>query len=413
LTQQPHLTNPRGVPEPRPLTVLCIATYEKGAEFLRAAKREGCRVLLVTVDTLAGAAWPREAVDDIFYVRQGAPPEDFVKGVSYLARTEPIDRIVALDDFDVETAALLREHLRSPGMGETTARYFRDKLAMRVRARAAGLLVPDFVHVLNHAAIGEFAARVPPPWVLKPRSQASAIGITKLDHSDALWRAIEALGDRQSFHLLERYVPGDVYHVDAVVFDRDVRFAAVHRYGQPPMDVAHHGGIFVTQSIGPDAPEHAALVEANRAVLDALHFVRGVTHTEFIRSREDGRFHFLETAARVGGAHIVEVVEAASGLNLWAEWAKIEIAGEDGEYVTPPVAPRSAGLVLSLARQEHPDTTPYDDPEIVYRVDKPHHAGLIVASADPRRVDALIADYTRRFQRDFFATAPLPDRPTS
>ena len=393
--------------------MLCIATYEKGAEFLRAAKREGCRVLLVTVDSLAHASWPGEAIDDRFYVRQGAPPDDFVKGVSYLARTEPIDRIVALDDFDVETAALLREHLRCPGMGETTARYFRDKLAMRVRARDAGLLVPDFVHVLNHAAIGEFVGRVPPPWVLKPRSQASAVGITKVGDADALWRAIDALGDRQSFHLLERYVPGDVYHVDAIVFDREVRFAAVHRYGQPPMDVAHHGGIFVTQSIGPEAPEHAALVEANRAVLAALHFVRGVTHTEFIRSRSDGRFYFLETAARVGGAHIVEVVEAATGLNLWAEWAKIEIAGEHGGYTAPAIDTKSAGLVLSLARQERPDTSAYDDPEIVYRVDKPHHAGLIVASTDPRRVDALIADYTRRFERDFFATAPLPDRPMS
>ncbi len=412
LTRRAHLTNPRHVPE-RPLTVLCIATYEKGADFLRAAKRGGCRVLLVTVDTLANAAWPREAIDDLFYVRRGAPPDDFVKGVSYLARTEAIDRIVALDDFDVETAALLREHLRCPGMGETTARYFRDKLAMRVRARDAGLLVPDFVHVLNHAAIGAFAARVTPPWVLKPRSQASAVGITKLADSDALWRAVEALGDRQSFHLLEQYVAGDVYHVDAIVFDREVRFAAVHRYGQPPMDVAHHGGIFVTRSIGPDAPEHATLVEANRAVLEALHFVRGVTHTEFIRSRVDCRFHFLETAARVGGAYIVEVVEAASGVNLWAEWAKIEIAGEHGAYTTPSIATRSAGLVLSLARQERPDTTAYDDEEIVYRVDRPQHAGLIVASTEPRRVDALIADYTRRFQLDFFATAPLPDRPTS
>jgi hypothetical protein len=393
--------------------MLCIATYEKGADFLRACKREGCRVLLVTVDTLAGAPWPREAIDDVFYVRRDAPPDDFVKGVSYLARTEPIDRIVALDDFDVEIAALLREHLRSPGMGETTARYFRDKLAMRVRARDAGLLVPDFVHVLNHEAIGAFMARVPPPWVLKPRSQASAVGISKLHDADAAWRAIDALGDRQSFHVLEHYVPGDVYHVDAIVVDREVRFAAVHQYGQPPMDVAHQGGIFMTRSLGPGAPEHAPLVAANRAVLDALHFVRGVTHTEFIRGREDGRFYFLETAARVGGAHIVEVVEAATGLNLWAEWARIEIAGEHGAYTVPPHADRSAGLVLSLARQETPDTSAYDDPEIVYRVSRAHHAGLIVASEDAARVEALLADYSRRFLHDFFATAPIPDRPTS
>ena len=59
----------------------------------------------------------------------------------FLARTRLIDRIVPLDDYDVETAAALREHLRVPGMGDTTARYFRDKLAMRVQARDRGLQV--------------------------------------------------------------------------------------------------------------------------------------------------------------------------------------------------------------------------------------------------------------------------------
>ena len=47
-------------------------------------------------------------------------------------------------------------------MGETTARYFRDKLAMRVRARNQGVLVPDFVHVVNDEAIRRFADRVQP-----------------------------------------------------------------------------------------------------------------------------------------------------------------------------------------------------------------------------------------------------------
>jgi hypothetical protein len=365
------------------------------------------------VDTLSGADWPRDAVDDMFYVRRDAPADDFVKGISYLARTERIDRIVALDDFDVETAALLREHLRCPGMGDTTARFFRDKLAMRVRARDAGVRQPAFVHVLNHAALRHFTEEVAPPWVLKPRSQASAVGIQKIAGADALWPKLETLGDRQSFHLLEQYVAGDVYHVDSIVWDREVRFAAVHRYGQPPMDVAHHGGVFVTQTVPADDPDRRALVEANRRVLAALRLVRGVSHTEFIKGHADGAIYFLETAARVGGAHTVDVVEAATGINLWAEWARLEVAGEGGSYDVPAHRERAAGLVLSLARQETPDTSGYDAPEIVYRVSKPFHAGLIVASETSSRVDKLLDEYRRRFMRDFFATAPLPDRPTS
>ena len=119
---------------PVPLTLLCIATYRKGDEFLRECKRQGCRVLRLTEEKLRDADWPREAIDAFYYLRRDMPLDDVRKGAAHLARTERIDRIVALDDFDVETAALLREHLRIPGMGETTARYFRDKLAMRVKA---------------------------------------------------------------------------------------------------------------------------------------------------------------------------------------------------------------------------------------------------------------------------------------
>src|SRR6266550_3985947 len=143
-----------------PLTLLCIATYRKGDEFLRECKRLGCRVLLLTEEKLRDADWPREAIDAFYYVRRDMPPADIRKGAAFLVRTERLDRIVALDDFDVETAAMLREYLHVPGMGETTGRAFRDKLAMRARARAAGIPCPDFVHVVNDQAVTEWTGAV-------------------------------------------------------------------------------------------------------------------------------------------------------------------------------------------------------------------------------------------------------------
>src|SRR5215471_12221722 len=196
-----------------PMTLLCIATYRKGDEFLRECRRQGCRVLLLTEEKLRDADWPREAIDEFYYVRRDMPESDIRKGAAFLARSERIDRIVALDDFDVETAAMLREYLHVPGMGETTGRGFRDKLAMRARARAAGIPCPDFVHVVNHAAIEEWISRVQPPWVLKPRSQAAAIGIRKIGGAADLWQTLDALGDDRPEYLLEQFVPGDVYHV--------------------------------------------------------------------------------------------------------------------------------------------------------------------------------------------------------
>jgi biotin carboxylase len=395
---------------PGPLTVLCIATYEKGQEFMRECKRRGCHVLLVTDDKLKDADWPREAIDETFYIPRNLQREDLLKGVSAVARTRRIDRIVALDDFDVETAALLREHLRVPGMGETTARYFRDKLAERMKARNFGILVPEFVHVVNDDEIRRFADTVPLPWILKPRSQAAAIGMKKIERAEDLWPAIDALGDNRSFYLLERFVAGDVYHVDAIVWDRNVVFQKTHRYGAPPFQVAHGGGVFMTRSVPEDTEEWKALARVNRDVMTTFGMVRGVTHTEFIHSAETGRFLFLETSARVGGAYIVDLVEAETGLNLWREWAKLEIEGEDGRYAVPAHEQRYAGLVLTLAKQEWPDTSAYSDPEVVYRVRKPNHAGLIVASPDLARVDQLLADYSRRFAGDFYAFAPAPEK---
>jgi biotin carboxylase len=390
------------------LTLLCIATYRKGDEFLRECRRQGCRVLLLTDETLRDADWPREAIDAFYYVRRGMPEADIRKGAAYLARTERLDRIVALDDFDVELAAMLREYLHVPGLGQTTARAFRDKLAMRTRARAAGISCPDFIHPVNVAALAEWVSAVQPPWVLKPRSQAAAIGIRKIASADELERTLDALGDDRAEYVLEQFVPGDVFHVDSLVFDRAIVFAEASRYGAPPMAVAHEGGIFVTRTLGDAAPT-PELKATNARVLEAFGLQRGVSHTEFIYSH-DRQVLFLETSARVGGAYIVDVVEAATGLNLWREWAKIEVAGEHGAY--SPVQPkrRHAGIVLSLARQENPDMSAYADAEIVTRIRKRHHAGLIVASPDDERVRTLLDSYVNRFRTDFHASAPPPER---
>ena len=233
------------MPDETPPTMLCLASYEKGEAFLRECKRQGWRVLLITVEKLRDANWPREAIDEVFYMPDNYSRDDIVKGVSFLARTQIIDRIVPLDEYDQETAALLREHLRNPGMGDTTARYFRDKLAMRVKALSSGILVPDFVHVLNYDRLREFMSRVSPPWVLKPRSEAASMGIKKLSSADELWPLLDTLGDRQSFYVLEQYLAGDIYHVDSIVSNRKAVFSVPHKYGHPPMDVSL-GGIFTT-----------------------------------------------------------------------------------------------------------------------------------------------------------------------
>ena len=401
------------MPDPRPLTFLCITTYEKGQEFMRECKRQGCRVILLTAEKLKDAYWPRESLDDTYYLPDELPLADIVQAVSHLARGQKIDRIVALDEFDMETAATLREHLRIPGMGLTSMRYFRDKLAMRMRALDRHVRVPDFVPVVNHEDIRYYLDQVPGPWVLKPRQEASAIGIKKIHAPAELWPLLDQLGDKQSTYLLEKFVPGDVYHVDSVVSENEVVFANVSKYGKPPMNVAQGGGIFTTFTVPRGCEDDASLRAINRNLIAALGLVRGVAHAEYIHAHADGHFYFLECAARVGGAYINEMVEAATGIDLWREWARIEIAGGDGSYTLPPVREEYAGVIISLAKQADPDTSAYNAPEVCLRIKRHHHAGLVLKSPDPHKIPALLEAYAHRFAEEFLAIEPPKDKPTA
>ena len=409
-------------------TILCISTYEKGQAFLREAARLGCDIHLLTVHKLHSADWPRDILAGLHTIPEDLTPEQTLPHIANLMRHIPIARIVPLDEFDLETAALAREHLRLPGLGQTATRFFRDKLAMREAAARAGVPAPAFSSVANHDALWQFLSTTEGPWLLKPRWSASAIGIHKFSSPNEVWPILERLGDAATNHLVERFVPGDIFHVEGITFNGEILFAAPHKYGQPPFETMHTGGIFSTRALDRSSDEARELLAIHSATLHALGMTAGVTHSEFIRAHSDGRFYFLETAARVGGAYIADVVEHASGINPWIEWARIEVAlarsetylqascsGSEstGEYTLPPIRPDYAGSLISLARQEWPDTSAYTDPEIVHRLHKLHHAGLILRSPDPTRIESLLRDYTARFLTDFYARLDAPAKPTA
>ncbi len=421
--------------ESRPLNIICLATYFKGGDFIRECKRLGCHVVLITKEKMLQEDWPRDCIDQLMAVPNDAGPPLFIDLVAFLSRERKPDRVIALEEFDVMTAGLIREHFCLPGMNSSTARTFRDKLRMAEAAKAAGVQLPDFVPLIYPADIAEFIERVPPPWILKPRSDVSAIGIRKVEQAEDVWRIVDELNqrdslrERASYYLLAQFVAGEVFHVDSIVNNGRVVFAGANRYGRPPLEVAHLGGAYISRTIARGTADEKKLFEINRKLIKGLGLERGAAHAEFIKSDADGQFYFLEVAARVGGAYIAEVLEAASGLNLWCEWAKIEVADavaqasrqeqaagaeEKAELQgglgnrLKPLRKEYAGIVLSLAKQEHPDTSAYDDPEIVYRAKKRHHAGLVVRAKKFERVEELLSNYATRFAEDFVAVvAPL------
>ena len=384
---------------------VCISNYFKGTDFLIQLKKLGNKVYLVTSEKLREKPWPHEYIDEIFYM-QGQDTEwnleHLLLGVGNLMKSNTVDAIVALDDFDVEKATYLRENLRIDGMGQTTGRYFRDKLAMRMRAKSCGIPIPAFCSLFNDHDINTFADTVSPPWVLKPRSEASSSGIIKVFDKETLWIHINEMGNNRFKYLLEQFKPGDVYHCDSLILDRKILFSLTSKYSATPMEITQGGGVFRTSNIPYDSEDDIEIKKVNEAVLKGFGLKNGVAHTEFIKSKENGQLYFLETSSRVGGAHIAEMVEAASNINLWKEWATIEDAlVKATTYQLPKVKNEYSGIVLTLSKYQHPDLSSFSDPEVCFRVPLDYHAGLIVKSEKSERILELLNDYADRLIADY------------
>ncbi|MDI1255772.1 MAG: ATP-grasp domain-containing protein [Flavobacterium sp.] len=390
-------------------TFVCISNYFKGADFLINLKNLGNTVFLVTSEKLRTKPWPFGHIDEVFYMEGQDIDwnlEHLLLGVSNLMKNNKIDAVVALDDFDVEKATYLRENLRIDGMGQTTGRYFRDKLAMRMRAKSCGISNPNFCSLFNDFDINTFADTVSPPWVLKPRSEASASGIIKVHDKESLWMHINEMGNNRFKYLVEQFRPGDVYHCDSLIQDGKILFSITSRYLATPMEISQGGGIFRSANITYNSEDDKAIKKVNEQVIKGFGLKHGAAHSEYIKCKDDGKIYFLETSSRVGGAHLAEMVAAASGINLWAEWAAIENAlAKHLDYKLPKVRKEYAGIVLTLSKFENPDLSSFSDEEVCFKVPLEYHAGLIVNSDKHERVLELLDDYADRLVRDFATVA--------
>lgn len=397
------------------VTFLCIASYYKGSQFISEAHKAGHKVYLITSGKWMHKPWPKDQIEDIFYLDADKDnhwnTDYLLSGIAYLMQTTKIDHVIPLDEYDLEIAALIRETFRLPGMGQTTARYFRDKLAMRMRAQNAKIKVPGFSSLFNNEDIAKWLHASEGPWIIKPRSFGGTIGMTKCNTPEEVWNKILKLGNERKDYLIERYIEGDVYHADSLCFNGKVLFTLVSKYLAPPYEVIHDGGIFRSVVIPYDSSEEKAISKLNEKVLHAFGMQHSTAHTEFIFAN-DGTIYFLETAARVAGANISELIKAASGLDFWKEWVSIESKiNEKKNYKLPKTSKLYSGIITSLSKQQKPDYSFMDDAEVVWRLDYDYHIGGVFRAESHQRILDLHDKYAVYIQNNLLSSAsPLEKR---
>ena len=399
-------------------TIVCISCYYKGYDFMDEMHQLGNKVILITSENFKDKNWPWFAISEVYYMQELEPSvwnlDHLIEGFSFLLRTHKIDAVIALDDYDVEKAALVRETFRIPGMGQTTHRYFRDKLAMRQMAKDSGIDAPQFSSIFNDEKVNDFADQNPAPWVLKPRSEASATGIVKIKSKEELWPAIEKLGAERHKFLLESFKPGDVFHVDSLMYNKEILFTSASQYLSPPMEISHEGGVFRTKTLPLYSEEYRALEKANSNILKSFGLVNGVSHTEFIRGKENGKWYFLETSSRVGGAHIPDLVEASTGINLWREWARIENALlKNTKYEIGKSTGFAAGLIVALVKEKVPNYEKFHCDELEKFLQLDYHIGIVYKSDSKEKIQEKLDEAALIITQEYLNILPPKTKPSS
>jgi biotin carboxylase len=364
------------------ILLLMAANYGLYAEaFLERLKHHGAKVIVVTGADALGLDWPKQHIDAIYGVSDFFDRQSLLDSVTYLLKETAVDRILGLGEYDIEIAAWVREELGYGGASVTQRRFWRDKLAMRTAAKNHNIPVPPFTSVIHFPAVADFLNTVQGPWILKPRALASSKGITvfQADQTEQLWQALHDLGDKTRDYILEKFIPGDVFHLDGLVYQQEVILATAHRYGRPILDLHTHGGIYTTLSLDPVSPLNRELLALNEKVISTLGIDFGSFHVEYILGHH-GQLYFLEGSCRVGAGGIEQLVEAERGLNLWAEWATMEyLTLKHERYQLPELDGHYAAVVACSTTMAHPDVTPFlFDGVTSMRDTKPYHMGFVV-----------------------------------
>ncbi|MEU4113043.1 hypothetical protein AB0F71_00890 [Kitasatospora sp. NPDC028055] len=245
------------------------------------------------------------------------------------------DGVVGLSEYDVLTAARVREAVGAPGPSADLVRAFKDKVVMKERVAAAGLAVPRFAALAGGASAAELERAVGFPMVLKPRARAGSAGV-RIVHDSAALTAALAETDAEEYEC-EEYVSSEIYHVDGVLADGREHFVSVSGYVNTPLEFTEGrplGSVFLDPGALRDELAAFAL-----ACVRALGLETGCFHLEVIR-RPSGEPVFLEVGMRPGGAEVPFVHREVHGIDLMAETFRtvlglpLESAGRGFEHAS-------------------------------------------------------------------------------
>lgn len=232
--------------------------------------------------------------------------------------------VATITEPGVEPAGLIADALGIRGNSHRCARLMRDKEEMR--RHLAGR--PDAVAaepVTDRDSLAAFGRRHGYPFIVKPVDAAASFGVRLVEGPEAVadaWACVEALRGSTAHRfanyfpvgrfLMEEYLDGPEYSVESLSFDgRHIPLAVTEKTTHANFVESGHA---MPARLAP--AEEAAVLRCARELLDAVGLRHGPAHTEVKLTGRGPRV--IESHGRPGGDRIMDLVEAAYGVDIEA-----------------------------------------------------------------------------------------------
>jgi hypothetical protein len=240
-----------------------------------------------------------------------------------------IDKIIALSEYDLESAAFLRDELRLKGINSEQVKLYKDKVVMKRRLHQKGLRVPSFIECNNPADVISFCERVNYPLMLKPKVGAASQGVYRVLSNSEMLPLLKSIGTK--VYECEEYVPGTVLHIDGLVNNQEIIFFKASKYINTCL--AFNYGIPLGSVIIDDVVFNKRIRDFTAEILEGLELSDSAFHLELIHS-ESNELVFLELNARVGGGEIPFLIRDLFSIDLVASWVRIQMQDNTPNHIS-------------------------------------------------------------------------------
>jgi len=291
-----------------------------------------------------------------------------------VCRQRPVTTLIHVTEDDILRCARVRDQFGIGGLRYQQAVAWRDKYEMK-RLVAGHVPVPSFTvpRDVEHALA--FARDAGYPVVVKPRTGFASRGVTVIADSGELARRVAGWEDDDL--LLEAFVDGPVFHMDGFTVDQELLYLSVSRYINDCLSF-HESLPLGSVQLDRGSDDFRLAESFTKKVLRALPSAGFCPfHLEAFR-RSDGELVFCEIACRLGGAHVVQALTYATGVNPARLWVRHQAGLEDGP-----------GAAKSLA-----------DTDVRY--------GWLLIPPRPGKLLEVAEPPSLPFIKDFFVNTPVP-----